>query len=787
VIARSKHFGRRRSSVLRILVGLLAILAVECALFNHAFWEGIAASTDSDAAQNTFGAGLARTDSGLLKVTDPTRAYLELGADGTSSFARIDPLVLHSSQSEGRRGLDRVQVRLDCDGYAGRVQTIDLRTPRSLYVRADARSTVRLWIQEPAGSLIPIQAVRANVRVPFQFDWLRVAAMAALLLLFVCWRPGSSWWRTELDPASPYQRALLAVMAAAVLAVAGIGVAQQLQMTKPLDFHASGAYTYDFDQYGHLADSLLHGRLSLDLPVPDALAKAADPYSTVTRERLLARGVSPIYWDYAFYQGHWYSYFGVLPALALFLPYRALSSLWVPGGMMLPASAAVLLLSAAFIVFGSLLAIRLVRRVAPHASLAAASMSVTLLLIGSNIAYLMLRRNFYSVPFAASLLISALGLWFWLGSTPQATKASRQHRGDMVQGRRTHAVWHIGNAPAVSLPRLAAGSLCISANIGCRPTFTLVALLGFPIFARQLAALGVSLRHRITMYRAGSARGSSSRVTAPRTAKQIVAEPETVVRNPVPGGRGSLRAAAVVALPALLMVVPIGIYNALRFGSPFDFGEGYQLTVTDMTRYAPSSSNIIAIIGYSLFLPWRFVHSFPFLAIAPAPLAQWAYVEPMAGGLFMLCPTLLLIWALPMLWRRLQGSRLWGFLAGCLMLGLVLTLVDAARGGLGWRYMSDYGWLFSLGAIGAMLAILRETDREGASRGLGDTAATPSMRTSASAASIALWCVRAFTMTLMLVSIAIAVLSLFVPGRDDALIRTDPVLYYTVRSWFALL
>jgi hypothetical protein len=734
---------------LRALVGLFAILAVECALFNHAFWASIAASTDSDAAQNTMGPGLARTSGSLLKVTDPTRAYLELRADGTSSFARIDPIARNPEHGEYRRELARVQIRLDSDGYAGHVQTVDLRTPHSLYVRANARSSVRLWIQEPAGSLIPIQAVRANVRVPFQFDWLRMAVMAAILLLFACWRPGSAWWRIELNPASRYQRALLTIMLAGVLAVAGIAAAGQLQEVRPLDFHAPGAYIYDFDQYGHLADALLHGRVSLDLPVPDALAKATDPYSTVTRERLLSQGVSPIYWDYAFYRGHWYSYFGVLPAVLLFLPYRALSSLWVHGGMMLPASAAVLLLVAGFIVFGSLLALRLVQRLAPRASLAAASMAVTLLLLGSNVEYLILRRNFYSVPFAASLLLSALGLWFWLGSTPRADTLIRQGTMAKAPERCVRAEWRIGNAPAVSMPHLAAGSLCIAANIGCRPTFALAALLGFPIFSRQIAALAISLRQRIAGY-------------------------------------GTARAASAVALPALLMIVPIGIYNALRFGSPFDFGESYQLTVTDMTRYTPSSQNIAAIIGYSLFLPWRFVRSFPFLTISLASLPQWAYAEPMAGGLFMLCPALLLVWALPLLRRRLQRSRLWAFLVSCLMLGLVLTLVDAARGGLGWRYMTDYGWLFALGAMGAALALLREPEREHCSSELDDTPPRPGMRTM-SAASIGLRCTRTLMMTLMLASIAITMLALFVPGRDDALIRTDPALYYTVRSWFALL
>lgn len=66
----------------------------------------------------------------------------------------------------------------------------------------------------------------------------------------------------------------------------------------------------------------------------------ADPYDVATRQRLLADGVSPVYWDYAFYQGHWYSYFGVVPALLLFLPYRAVTSLFVRWRAVCPAVAA---------------------------------------------------------------------------------------------------------------------------------------------------------------------------------------------------------------------------------------------------------------------------------------------------------------------------------------------------------------------------------------------------------------------------------------------------------------
>lgn len=56
------------------------------------------------------------------------------------------------------------------------------------------------------------------------------------------------------------------------------------------------------------------------LDVPDALRDADNPYDVTTRQQLLADGVSPVYWDYAFFNGRWYSYFGVVPALLLFGP-----------------------------------------------------------------------------------------------------------------------------------------------------------------------------------------------------------------------------------------------------------------------------------------------------------------------------------------------------------------------------------------------------------------------------------------------------------------------------------
>lgn len=58
----------------------------------------------------------------------------------------------------------------------------------------------------------------------------------------------------------------------------GASIIHELWYASPLVFHVSGDYTYDFDQYGHVADALVAGRPWLDLPVPEQLAATEHPY-----------------------------------------------------------------------------------------------------------------------------------------------------------------------------------------------------------------------------------------------------------------------------------------------------------------------------------------------------------------------------------------------------------------------------------------------------------------------------------------------------------------------------
>ena len=387
---------------------------------------------------------------------------------------------------------------------------------------------------------------------------------------------------------------------------------------------------------------------------------------------------------------------------------------------MMPCGAAVPLLMLGFLVFGCLLVIRVISRIRPNAPLAAVSMLCVFMLLASNGLYLWYRTNFYSVPIAASLFLSVLGLWLWLGAAKRVPVS-----GDRIR--------EVDGTQSLSLPHLAAGSMCIAANLGCRPQFILVALLAFVIFWPQIQSI----------FRHASNDSSIPHMSVWR-----------LMRTPL-----------AALLPALIVIVPLLAYNVVRFGSPLDFGTSYQMTVTDMTSYRQPLSNLALTVSYYLFLPLRFTDAFPFLAVSPAPLPTWGFTEAMPGGLFTIAPLTLAALACPFLYRRMRKAgrtNTWLLLTSSLALGLLLVVLDSRMAGLGWRYIADFGWLFALAALPSLLIVL--------------DCGKPRLR----------WVCRAGFLALLLFTLVVALMSLFLPGRDDEMLRNNPALYLDVQSWFML-
>ena len=106
---------------------------------------------------------------------------------------------------------------------------------------------------------------------------------------------------------------------------------------------------------------------------------------------------------------------------------------------------------------------------------------------------------------------------------------------------------------------------------------------------------------------------------------------------------------------------------------------------------------------------------------------------------------------------------MWRTLTTFLLLSLLILALDARLGGLGWRYIADFGWLFALASL-PLLLIALDCDR-------------PRL----------CWLLRVLVLALLLFMLAVTVLSLFLYGRDDELIRNNSGLFHDVQSWFTLI
>ncbi len=200
-------------------------------------------------------------------------------------------------------------------------------------------------------------------------------------------------------------------------------------------------------------------------------------------------------------------------------------------------------------------------------------------------------------------------------------------------------------------------------------------------------------------------------------------------------GRGGYLAAALG--PVLVVFVAIGLYNALRFGNPLDFGAAYNLTTNDM-RLRPVTLDAAGLALFSYLFQLPVVEPFfPFLepvwpypgsATRSAIQTAWGYagnltVESPLGGLLWLSP---LVWFILALFlakgpQSLQKPRLRPWLLswkGAALLGLalvvVVVIVDGEGAGILPRYALDFsGPPLVLGAMGFMALDARRSPGEG--------------------------------------------------------------------------
>ena len=172
-----------------------------------------------------------------------------------------------------------------------------------------------------------------------------------------------------------------------------------------------------------------------------------------------------------------------------------------------------------------------------------------------------------------------------------------------------------------------------------------------------------------------------------------------------------LLSAGVFLAPVLAGAAGLMWFNQARFGSPFNFGAVYQLTVSDIHANTLRLRDLPAAMMHYFFTFLQFDSNFPFFKLNGATYANYTGYRYLSAGVgVMAIPSVCVgLCSLPFLLRKGKGK---GVMHATCILTLLLSIgiawVDFCMAGYTLRYLVD---ILPMLSILSLLALLRLYDR----------------------------------------------------------------------------
>ena len=503
-----------RSRARLVCICLLAVLALETFGFNHYFWstvdnqpidrpvmvDGSGNSVEYGAVYDVGNDGVTFTiypggdegayvdvdsiDMRVMAATQQGTAGIDM--DSNSECSMVARIVVYSEGAQD--GYSSDTARQD---YVG-PQEVPWNTsdtgrlvcpavPESMYrplQLAGKVNKIELTLDTTTSSVpaVVFSDVMLNERVPLRFNawrvlfWFLVAFGVACLFsrresaIAAFMRDGvvpvtvdgataDSQWTVArgAGTSTAYDRLTYGQLCSLLAAMAGMMVLVTFLQLNGAD---NGRGSGEHYGYANLARSLLAGHLDLTVTDPSMtdLSEYANPYDEIHRAKQGAR----VPWDTAYYDGRYYLYFGIVPALLLYVPCRFLT------GADMPEPWAQSLVCIATVAGMFLLVDELRRRLCPRMPRRLFVLMACVLSLAPSCVIMVQRASVYDTALGSGVAFVTWGLWLWLRSV----------RGVDSRGR------------GLSVWRAALGSLCMALAVGCRPTMALYSLLAFPVFWR---------------------------------------------------------------------------------------------------------------------------------------------------------------------------------------------------------------------------------------------------------------------------------------------------------------
>ena len=300
----------RRFAVLAVVLALAEIFVMNLKSFT-AKQESTVIPPDEITVE-----GSAEMEEHSLKITGSTTLRLEHLPEQTNA------LLLQMQQERTKDSLPFcVELGMRDDNFTDSYQFVQTK-----YEMAD-KTTCRLSMH-PYGTLYAVQininevtkpislkSIRAVSHLPFEFSVLRfwlLFVTGGLVITIVTYK----WYAVRYERRKRVHR---------VCVLCGIAVC----MVLCLCLQRPGEISYQYDKevihiedpFAMTFDAFQKGQNWLDLEADPALEDVENVYVREQRDKSGAFS----YWDLAYYQGHYYAYFGVTPVIVSYYPYYLLT------------------------------------------------------------------------------------------------------------------------------------------------------------------------------------------------------------------------------------------------------------------------------------------------------------------------------------------------------------------------------------------------------------------------------------------------------------------------------
>jgi len=202
-----------------------------------------------------------------------------------------------------------------------------------------------------------------------------------------------------------------------------------------------------------LVDAFEHHQVNLLEEPSEDLLKLDNPYEYVKRDAEVGSG--NFLWDHCFYNGKYYSYYGIGPVLALFLPYHLITGYYFPSGW------ATLMFSLIGILFLTKIYLAVIEKKFRDLPTNTVTAGLIILQLSSGIMFSAARPLFYELAIASGFMCVAIGAYLLMTS---------------------NILWD----GKISYVRLGFASFFLGYAVLCRPTLAVYCIAALFFFAGGL-------------------------------------------------------------------------------------------------------------------------------------------------------------------------------------------------------------------------------------------------------------------------------------------------------------